>query len=437
MDQAHTPKHPPADVVVRNFLLHASTVVYARLAGDGQVQESNPALARFLGAAPDGRRLSAFVVDGQRALVERLTSGETPPPDGALFLHVSRGNESPETLKTWWSRDDAGVVMMGEVPATDDARMQASMGRLNTRITELSRENVKKSSELEKALQDLREAQGQLVHREKMASLGQMTAGVAHEINNPVAFVLNNQYVLQRDVDDLLTLLNLFGDGLDVLETAAPELYQGILDKIAEVDLPHLAESVPRLLTSSREGLERVRDIVQDLRLFSRLDESEIKSADINDSVRTSLRFLSPLVRQAGVAVTERYGSLPAVVCRPGHLGQVFSNLLSNAIQAARTVVTVETRLEDGLVLLEVADDGPGIPADALPHIFEPFFTTKPVGQGTGLGLSIAHTVVEEHGGSIGVETSPASGTRFTVTIPVVLEENPRNAKGGVPDAAE
>ena len=198
-----------------------------------------------------------------------------------------------------------------------------------------------------------------------------------------------------------------------------------------------MAESIPRLLTSSREGLERVRDIVQDLRLFSRLDESETKAVDINESLRSSLRFLSPLVREAGVTVTERYGSLPPVICRPAHLGQVFANLLSNAIQAARTLVTVTSRMEDGLVLVEVADDGPGIPAAALPHIFEPFFTTKPVGQGTGLGLSIAHTVVEDHGGSIGVETSPENGTRFTVTIPVAFKENLVHAEGGAPYAAE
>jgi signal transduction histidine kinase len=257
----------------------------------------------------------------------------------------------------------------------------------------------------------LRAAQVALVQTEKLASLGQLAAGVAHEVNNPLAYVLNNVNVLRRDVLALLPLLEAYRrpDGAEAAAALEDEL-----------DLAYLVPNLTRLFDKTHEGLHRVRDIVQNLRDFARLDNADFCEADLNASVLSTLEFLGHEIKRRGVRVETHLGELPRVPCQPRKMHQVFINLVMNAVQACgeRGLVTLRTRPEQGAVCVEVEDNGTGIAPEHLPRIFDPFFTTKPVGQGTGLGLSVSYGIIRDHGGSIHVESEPGRGSVFRVRIP-------------------
>ena len=271
--------------------------------------------------------------------------------------------------------------------------------------------------ELAEALRKLREAQAHLVQSEKMAGLGQLVAGVAHEINNPLAYVSNNLAVLDRDVNIVSDLIGLyrahFGESLP----------QEVIDAEARVDLPYTLASFDRLIKSSQDGLKRVREIVAALRDFSRLDEAERKEIDPNEVVRDTLEIVRYAVRQKDVDLrVDLAESLPRINCSPGKLNQVVLNILLNAVQAVEpgSRIDVRTRLDAAReeVRYEIADTGPGIPEAIRDRIFDPFFTTKPPGIGTGLGLWVSYNIVQEHGGRIEVESTPGRGTTFVVALP-------------------
>lgn len=277
--------------------------------------------------------------------------------------------------------------------------------------------STKRINTLFKALQ---ETQAMMVHQEKMVSIGQMTAGIAHEINNPLAYVLGNEQVLLRDFDDLLAFINTLGDALPEMATTAPRLHDEIVAKATEVELAYLVESMPRKMTANIEGLERVKNIILDLRNFSRLDEAERKECDLAASIAATLRFLGPLREEYGVTIATDFAPLPPLFCAPGPLNQALSNIVANAIQASQPgqTVRVSTRREDDWYVIEVTDQGSGIAPEDLGKVFDPFFTTKPVGCGTGLGLSIAHQVVTAHHGKIEIESKPGSGTTMRILLP-------------------
>ena len=272
---------------------------------------------------------------------------------------------------------------------------------------------------------ELKETQGQLVHSEKLAALVTLSAGMAHEINNPLAIAMNNVAILDREMSSLLEIVACYQEGLDDLRAARPELADRIEQLQEEADLPYLQENLPGMVQASRKGLRRVAQIVQNLRGFAQLDRAQIGDVDINESIDLSLEMLDELLSREQIRVERDYGTLPPLEAAGAHLNQVFLNLLINAKQAIEGrgqpsgTIRVTTRLVDGEIVVEVADDGCGIPADVLPKVFDPFFTTKPVGHGTGLGLSISHGIVAEHGGRIEVESCPGQGTRFRVRLPL------------------
>ncbi len=257
----------------------------------------------------------------------------------------------------------------------------------------------------------LRETQAALVQTEKLASLGRLAAGVAHEINNPIAYVTNNLVVIRRDMQGALAALGAYGRG-DGTEGA----------RLAEVaDIGYLQENFARMCDKTLEGLQRVRDIVRNLRDFARLDEAEFKEADLNAALRSTLEIAGHQIREKGVRVETEFGAVPLVLCHPGKVNQVFLNLIVNAAQACERggSVAVLTRAELGAVVVEVRDDGCGISPEHRSRLFEPFFTTKPIGQGTGLGLSVSFGIVRDHGGAIEVDSEPGRGSTFRVRLPL------------------
>jgi two-component system NtrC family sensor kinase len=268
----------------------------------------------------------------------------------------------------------------------------------------------------------LKVTQSRMVQSEKLAGLGQMVAGVAHEINNPLSFVSNNVAVLQRDLGELFDIVNLYKQGEEALAESRSGLLTEIRERRERVDMDYTLTNLPRLLDRTRDGLGRIQQIVQDLRVFARLDEGAVNEVDLNEGVASTITIVLGHAKKKGVQIERDLGTLPAMTCFGAKLNQVVMNLVMNAIDACPEggTVTVRTRADDELegVRLDVIDTGSGIDPAIRERIFDPFFTTKPVGVGTGLGLSISYGIVQDHGGKIEVESTPGAGSRFTVRLP-------------------
>jgi signal transduction histidine kinase len=278
----------------------------------------------------------------------------------------------------------------------------------------------------------LKRAQSQLVQNEKLASLGQMVAGVAHEINNPLSFVANNVAVLQRDLKAMANLIEMYQRADPDIAERQAELAAEIRDLAERIDLAYTLPNIQDMLNRSREGLRRIQQIVKDLRDFARLDESDLHDVDLNEGIRSTANIIAGLAKKQKVKVELDLGELPTVSCFPAKVNQVVMNLLSNAIQASpeNTTVTVRTRRTGDSVTISVEDQGTGIPPHIRDRIFDPFFTTKPPGEGTGLGLSISYGIVQDHGGRIDLASEVGRGTTFTVTLPLVrAKSEARNSK--------
>jgi len=278
------------------------------------------------------------------------------------------------------------------------------------------------------AIRDLTERQrlqARIVQAEKLASLGLMSAGVAHEINNPLAYVANNLAVLERDIRGLTALVAAYEAAQAILESARPDLAAQVAQLAEEIDLPYVKEHIEQIVSSTRQGVKRVADIVQNLRGFARLDQAAVGWVNLHDTITSSLEMIRGRLGRCHIVVEQQFGDLPLVMCAPAQINQVFLNLLVNALQAIEATskgggrIEIRTRAAGDEVIVEVADDGRGIPAELLPRIFDPFFTTKAVGEGTGLGLSISHGIVSDHGGRIEVENTPGQGSRFRVILPI------------------
>jgi len=301
-----------------------------------------------------------------------------------------------------------GHKISGDYLATDDRLLlrtlanQSAIAIENAKaFDEIAKLNETLEARVEERTMELRETQAQLVHSEKMKSLGQLVAGVAHELNNPIGFVHANLQLLDEYVEKLLAGQN------------------------TESETQRVREGITKLLTRSREGTERVKKIVQDLRTFSRMDQAEIQEVNLHEEIDRTLALMEPRFKNC-ITVERDYAELPDVRCYPGQLNQVFLNLLMNACDAieGEGTISIRTRpLAEG-VELSFADDGPGIPPEVVGRIFDPFFTTKDVGAGTGLGLSLSHGIIERHDGSIRVESELGRGATFIIELPLDVTSN-------------
>jgi len=278
---------------------------------------------------------------------------------------------------------------------------------------------TRKTIELERALTELRETQVLLVHSEKMSALGQMVAGVAHEINNPVGFVSSNLHTLGEYVNTLFELVDAYEAALGLV--SLPAGAQAKLDAVRRhADVGYLRADALDLLGESVDGVKRVRQIVQDLKDFSHVDAGEWKRVDLNACIASTLNVVSNEIKYKA-KVERDLAVLPEVLCNAPQISQVIMNLLVNAAQAIETsgIIRLATGAEGDWAWFEVADDGKGMSEEVKKRIFEPFYTTKAVGQGTGLGLSVSYGIVGKHGGRIEVFSAPDQGARFRVWLPV------------------
>ncbi|MGV3684249.1 MAG: sensor histidine kinase [Daejeonella sp.] len=299
---------------------------------------------------------------------------------------------------------------------------------LETKVNERTLELSEANNELSQTLIDLKEAEGQLVEAEKMASLGQLTAGIAHEINNPINFVTSNITPLNRDVDILIDFIQEM-EKIGLSDLPVEEKQRLIEEQKEELDYDYLKIEINQLLKGIREGASRTSEIVKGLRVFSRLDEDDLKKADLNDGLDSTLIVINNLLSNK-IRLEKIYADIPLIECYPGKLNQVFLNILSNGIYAINKkfgdeeggVLRITTSNSDTKVYVKIEDNGIGMDEATKKKIFEPFFTTKDVGEGTGLGMSIAYNTIRRHQGEIQINSTPGEGSEFILELPIVHE---------------
>lgn len=301
--------------------------------------------------------------------------------------------------------------------------------RVHLQLSYAQKNLEQRTTELAQTLADLKQSQLHLVQSEKMSALGQLVAGLAHEINNPVNFINGNLAPAKEHIDDLMTLIELYRE-------CHPQAHPKIQAWMEENDLEYLQEDLPKLLSSMKLGSDRIRQLVLCLRNFSRLDESDLKAVDLHEGIENTLLILQHRLKanpdHPTLNIIKNYEELPLVACYPSQLNQVFMNLLSNAIDAleestqntpqlTNPTITIHTFMSHAnLVNIAIADNGGGIGEEVKTKLFDPFFTTKPIGKGTGLGLAISYQIVtEKHHGKIDCHSTPGQGAEFVIQIPI------------------
>ena len=369
--------------------------------------------------AVDGERVvsaQSFVNPSFEKLAAESTRSE-PVFEG--FLTTGNGLEQSRSTRARVYRRRDQLLIAAEYDVAELDMINTRMTGMNREINILQRQLIKEKTLLEQTLRELRETQAMLIHAEKMAALGQLVAGVAHEVNNPMGFVISNLHSLKESFSDFSmayeNLESLF------LEKAGEQGGRAVDALREEYDLEFILEDFPDLIKGSLDGAVRVKEIVKNLRTFSRLDEAKRKTVDIAENLRSTLSLVDSELRKRNIRVHLALDPLDPLDCYPSDLNQVFMNLIINAAQAMSSggELTIRARQEDAWVILEFEDNGPGIPLEIQPRIFDPFFTTKPVGSGTGLGLSLAYQIIaDKHKGSITVDSGENRGACFRIKLP-------------------
>lgn len=288
------------------------------------------------------------------------------------------------------------------------------------RHSEMLEQQVRqRTEELEKVISELKSTQQQMIQQEKMATIGQLSAGIAHEINNPIGFIASNTASLGKYCEKILKFMEAQQEAL-MTGKSDPQNVEQLQALRHQMKIEHIAKDIPEMIMETLEGVERIKSIVRDLKCFSRGDETEQKLADIIQCLETTINIAHNELKYKAT-IKREYNDLPQLRCYPQQLGQVFMNLLVNAAHAIDTQgeVTIRAWNDGGFIYVSISDTGSGIPEEVKVHIFEPFFTTKESGKGTGLGLSISNEIIRNHGGEIRVESVVGSGSTFIVALPL------------------
>jgi two-component system NtrC family sensor kinase len=417
-------------------ILHKTPLAVIEWDTQFRVKEWNLSAQRIFGYTREealGCSFEFIVPESARKHVDRVTAQLLTQQGGSESVNENITKDGRTIICEWYNTpilDGDGKVMSVCSMALDiTQRKQAEAA-----VQESEAQLRKQKQELEQALFELQHSQIQLVQSEKMSSLGQLVAGVAHEINNPVSFIYGNITHAQEYIQDLLKLLQLYKEKYTY---PVPQIQQ-FEDAI---DVRFLTQDLPKLLNSMKVGATRIRQIVASLRTFSRMDEAEMKEVDIHENIDSTLMILEHRLKANShhpeITVIKEYGNLPLVQCYAGQLNQVFMNILANAVDALEETfkevnqnpkskiqnpqIRIYTQLsESNQVTISIADNGPGISEEVKQHLFDPFFTTKPIGKGTGMGLSISYQIItDRHGGSLECLSQLGSGAQFLITIPL------------------
>ncbi|MGK7925130.1 MAG: sensor histidine kinase [Spirulina sp.] len=409
---------------------------------DIQFEKLTGQFEKLLEVAVDKQDIANYQAERAKHLRERIILASLLFSSGIaiiLSLYTGRKIARPLEAVTETARkvmQNSDYTLQAPVKTRDEVGVLANslnqlIGKVKQQIEQLAEarncleERVKeRTQELQETLETLQETQTQLIQTEKMSSLGEMVAGIAHEINNPVSFIHGNVTCATEYLQDLFDLLILYRESY-------PDGKPQIQERIEEIDLDFIQSDFPKLLTSMRMGTQRIQEIVTSLRNFSRLDEAEVKDVNIHEGIESTLIILSSKIKQ-GIEIIKDYGDLPHISCYPAQLNQVFLNLIVNGIDALigseidPKQITIHTRqTEEQEIQVSIQDNGLGIPEEIRHKIFNPFFTTKPIGKGTGLGLAICYRIIEKHDGRIDVLSEVGQGTEFRITLPIQLTTTP------------
>jgi len=398
-----------------------------------------------VGAALDIFASHIKTVLREQTNVAKLLNGIAAVPAAAridgmnnvLNSQQEEATEEAQELRRYLIGFSAVLIMLLGYAAVRLARSYGVINRMNRELVDanegLEQKVEERTQELSQALQDLKESEAQLIQNEKMSSLGQMVAGVAHEINTPLGYVKGNLEIVANRMNDIANLEDLCRSAVHILSTRGAKTMElqarlrQVYDMAMKVTEANMSEELADLVNDGIYGVKQMSEIVVNLKNFSRLDRTAEVRYDLHEGIDSALVIAKNIIKHKA-EVKKVYGNIPGVMCSPSQFNQVILNLVNNAAQAIEgmgTITITTARHDRERVRIEVADTGCGIPPEILPKIFDPFFTTKEIGQGTGLGLSIVHKIIESHEGTIKAESEVGKGTKFTILLPIKEEPKP------------
>jgi len=400
--------------IINDLYLHTSSVGIAVYLTDETLLFANTAMSAFLDIGDDDLKPGNSFINPKFSTF--LSGPDCLVYDG--FATIGNYTNTGFVLKTKVFKRDNTILVCVEADIPDLFRENKKMSQLNQEVNNLQRELIKEKKNLQLTLNQLKDTQQMLIHSEKMNAMGKLVAGVAHEINNPISFVYSNLFSLQKYTQELSKVLKEYEDS--IFESGNQELIETVNKIKRRSEIDYLLEDIADMTKESKTGIERIKNIVEELRRFSRLDESEFKQINLIESIQSTISILKSEFANKKIEFSFNHDNEVILDCMPGQLNQAVLNVLINSVQAVETGGKIVISVSDDIkkVTIQVSDNGCGIPDNLIHRIFEPFFTTKPVGSGTGLGLSITYKIIHDlHGGDIQVESSE-KGTIISMSIP-------------------